>query len=385
MSHSQGKRVFVTGGDRTLNFSGCAYYLMRSLAEQFPEFRVEAVPIHSYRTLYGATAMWGLRMRTDPRPYFFMTQQFQNANWLASRFDRDRNAVLISFPQIAISPDVGRFAKTYLYIDMTHRQYLSYGQFAGMPRRIQDEIFAQERASYASADRIFAATSEVRRQLIEHYSIADGRIEVIGRGLNMPLLRPERRREVKSDDRLRVGFMGLDFERKGLRDLIAAIDADTWLQQRVALEVIGPGQGDLPDRAYMSLHGYINKDQDLDRLIAIMDRCDLGFLFSRSEGVPGSVLEFLSRGVPCLISDIPPMQSLTRLPGVVSLPLAQGAAIIGDTLRELLALPDHLRSLKAAHVPRTLRAGRSRRNASGAGVGLEAAAMRRHIERHGRP
>lgn len=83
MSHSQGKRVFVTGGDRTLNFSGCASYLMRSLAEQFPEFRVEAVPIHSYRTLYGATAMWGLRMRTDPRPYFFMTQQFQNANWLA--------------------------------------------------------------------------------------------------------------------------------------------------------------------------------------------------------------------------------------------------------------------------------------------------------------
>ena len=114
------------------------------------------------------------------------------------------------------------------------------------------------------------------------------------------------------------------------------------------MEVIGPGRGDLPDRSYMSLHGYINKDQDLDKLVAILDRCDLGYLFSRSEGVPGSVLEFLSRGVPCLISDIPPMRSLTHLPGVVSLPLAQGAAIIGDTLRELLALPDRLRSLKAA-------------------------------------
>jgi len=41
-------------------------------------------------------------------------------------------------------------------------------------------------------------------------------------------------------------------------------------------------------------------------------------------------------------------RSLTHLPGVVSLLLAQGAAIIGDTLRELLALPDRLRSLKAA-------------------------------------
>jgi len=348
VSLRKGRKIYVTGGDSTVNFSGCAFYLTESLREELPDFQVEAVPTHSYRELYGATAMWGLRMRTDPQPYFFMTRQFQNANWLASRFDRDPNAILISFPQIAISPDVGGFAKTYLYVDMTHRQYLSYGQFAGMPRRIQDEIFAQERASYASADRIFAAASEVRRQLIEHYSIADDRIEVIGRGLNMPLLRRERRREVKSDDRLRVGFMGLDFERKGLRDLIAAIDADTSLQQRVALEVIGPGQGDLPDRAYMSLHGYINKDQDLDKLIAILDRCDLGFLFSRSEGVPGSVLEFLSRGVPCLISDIPPMRSLTHLPGVVSLPLAQGAAIIGDTLRGLLALPDRLRSLKAA-------------------------------------
>jgi hypothetical protein len=49
-------------------------------------------------------------------------------------------------------------------------------------------------------------------------------------GLNMPLSRRERQRDVTLDGRLRVGFMGLDFERNGLRDLIAAIDADTSLQ-----------------------------------------------------------------------------------------------------------------------------------------------------------
>ncbi len=346
MSHSQGRRVFVTGGDRTLNFSGCAYYLMKSLAEELPEFRVEAVPIHSYRTLYGATAKWGLRMLTDPRPHFFMTRQFQNANWRASQLEGDADDVLISLPQIAISPDVQRFSRIYLYVDMTHRQYLSYGQFNTMPSRVRRGIIAQERASYVLADRIFACTLQVKMQLTEDYAVPPDKIEIVGRGVNMPDVRSGSRGEVRSDGKLRVCFMGLDFERKGLRDLIEAIDADTMLQQRVALDVIGPEQTSLPRRDYMEAHGYIDKDRDLGGLISILDRCDVGYLFSRSEGIPGSVLDFLSRGRPCLISDIPQMGDLTRMPGVVSLPLARGAAVVGDTLRELVTSPERLRSLK---------------------------------------
>lgn len=346
MSSNQGRRIYVTGGDRTLNYSGCAYYLTECLIEEFPEFRVEAVPIHSYRTLYGATAKWGLRMLTDPRPHFFMTRQFQNANWRASQLEEEPDDILISFSPISISPDVRRFARLYLYVDMTLGQYLSYGQFDTMPSRVRKEIIAQERSSYVLADRIFACTSEVKLQLTEDYAVPAEKIEIIGRGVNMPNVRVERREVVRSDGKLRVCFMGLDFERKGLRDLIAAIDADTMLQQKVALDVIGPEQASLPRRDYMRVHGYIDKDRDLGGLISILDRCDVGYLFSRSEGIPGSVLDFLSRGRPCLISDIPQMRDLTQLPGVVNLPLAQGAAIVGDTLRELVTSPERLRWLK---------------------------------------
>ena len=145
--------------------------------------------------------------------------------------------------------------------------------------------------------------------------------------------------------------------------------------------MIGPGRGDLPDRSYMSLHGYINKDQDLDKLVAILDRCDLGYLFSRSEGVPGSVLEFLSRGVPCLISDIPPMRGVSRIcRGSSACSWRRGPRSSATPCASCWRCLTACDRSRRPRLPRTLRAGRSRRNASGAGVGLEGAAMGRHID-----
>lgn len=352
MQNHARRRVFVTGGDSAVSFSGCARFFMDGLARELPDFDVLPIPIHSYRELFRATALWGATRRVDPRRYFFMTRQFQDANWSANRFGSRPGDILVSFLPVLIG--AAPFDRRFLYVDMTFGQYLTYGQFADIPGRIRAELLAQERASYAVADRIFAFTGEVRRQLVEGYGIAEDRIEVIGRGLNLPAgaaaarPRPEPEAPASSRPALRIGFVGHDFERKGLLELIDALDADEELRAAVHVEVVGPERSLLPERPFLTAHGYIDKDSRMADLLAIMDRCDLGYLFSKSEGIPGSVMEFLSRGVPCIVSDIEPMRSLAGLPGVVTLPLSGGAAAVHDALRSLLAAPGRLAELKAA-------------------------------------
>ena len=346
MQNDGKRRVFVTGGDSAVSFSGSARFFMESLIKELPGFDVRPIPVHTYREMFRSTALWGASRRVDPRRYFFMTRQFQNANWAINGFGSRPDDVLISFLPVLI--DNTSFDKTCLYVDMTFEQYLTYGQFADMPARIKRELIAQERASYAATDRIFAFTAEVRRQLVEDYGVPDNRVEVIGRGLNLPGRAATAKSRTSASGPLTIGFIGHDFERKGLLDLIAAIDGDEGLRSGIRVEVIGPAPEVLPARPYLTAHGYLDKDRRMADLLAIMDRCDVGYLFSKSEGVPGSVLEFLSRGIPCIISDIAPMENLTGVPGVETLPLAGGAAVVRDKLRQLLAAPERLSELKAA-------------------------------------
>ena len=350
MTETLRRRVLVMGGDNVVSFSGSSFYFTESLREELPGFEVEAVPLGAYRDFALETVWWGLRMRADPREYFFMTREFQEANVRRiSPAPRDTD-ILISFTMIAPRKKVVGGAKVFLFLDMTHHQYLGYSQFHDMPDRVRRTILRQERESYAAADRVFAFTDAVRSQLLDHYGVPDGKIEVIGRGLNLPeapmVPAVPGRPGAGTRPRLRVGFVGVDFARKGVPELIEAIDGSDALREGVEVEVIGPVADALPSRPYLRMHGYLSKDTDLARICEIMASCDVGYLFSMSEGVPGSVLEFLSMGVPCIISDIPAMSSIRNLPGVVCLPLEGGAAAVGEALQRLVASPSHLQELR---------------------------------------
>src|SRR5215210_3861709 len=74
-------RIFVIGADAEINFSGSSFYFSRSLAEIIGKDRVIPIPIHTYRRLYVPTLLWGIKMMVDPRGYFFMSREFQEANY----------------------------------------------------------------------------------------------------------------------------------------------------------------------------------------------------------------------------------------------------------------------------------------------------------------
>ena len=234
-----------------------------------------------------------------------------------------------------------------LYLDMTLHQYLKYEHFGAVPKRVSDEIFQTEKQSYARADRIFAATAVTREQLTTLYGVPQEKIEVIGRGVNLPLgLYSISESQKSSESLLRIGFVGHDFKRKGLPTLIEVVNTTPELADKIVLNAIGPTENDIKAQPWMKLHGYVNKKDALERYIEILANSDIGYLFSESEGIPGSVLEFLCLGIPCLISDIPEMKSIQDLPGIVSVPLSAGLDGVRCTILQLTNSNKRISELK---------------------------------------
>lgn len=299
---------------------------------------------------------WAVRFRVDPRLYFYMTREYQQANWDRIGRSITGNDSYLSFSPIIPNKILNSSCNVLLIIDMTLNQYLKYEHFGTVPKRVAEEIFQSEKLSYARADRIFAATDVTREQLVTLYNIPRNKIEVIGRGVNLPLELPSRSESQESNDApLRIGFVGHDYKRKGLPILIEAIEASPQLDGKIVLNAIGPTESDIKAQPWMRLHGYISKEDALERYVEILSASDIGYLFSQSESIPGSVLEFLCLGVPCLISDIPEMQSIRDLPGIVSVPLSAGLHGIKQAILDLTVSREKIVELKKLAAENTFR------------------------------
>lgn len=107
----------------------------------------------------------------------------------------------------------------FVYTDHTNRANMLYGDdgVEGLyPRAWQD----LEHQIYQRAATIFVRSSHVAHSLEQHYEIDRERIRCVYAGSNVPLLRPvTARTHTASKDIL---FVGMDWERKGGPDLVAA-------------------------------------------------------------------------------------------------------------------------------------------------------------------
>lgn len=329
------------------SFSGCSYYFTRSLKACVTEVDIHAIPFSNYSVMRSVLLRWGMNFATDPRPYFYMTNEYHQFNWHSTGRTIDRDDTYLSFSQIVPRTIRESDSKVLLMTDMTLSQYLKYEHFGDVPNRIAAELLHHERLSYERADRIFSATEVTADQLERIYHVPPSKIEVIGRGVNLPIdLTVDRPSREACDGRMRIAFVGHDYRRKGLPVLLDAIDMDGELQASVTVDVIGPKPEEFKPRDWLRVHGYIDKDGDLVRYIETLSGSDLGYLFSESEGIPGSVLEFMHLGVPCLISDIPEMASLRQVPGITVLPITSSAADLRDRLLDYVRDPSRLEDLR---------------------------------------
>lgn len=180
---------------------------------------------------------------------------------------------------------------------------------AAYQRVAQAWFVAEERRAYGSARlrRVIAVSHGTARELHEHYRVSMDRISVVPNGVDHSQFRPAADAEAQRALRKRLGlpsseclalFVGGDWERKGVRDAIAAIAAvpDTHLV------IVGRG-----DRAAVLAHAARVGAAGRVHVVAptpvpedYYAACDLFLFPSRYEAFSLVTLEAAASGLPIL-------------------------------------------------------------------------------------
>jgi glycosyltransferase involved in cell wall biosynthesis len=146
------------------------------------------------------------------------------------------------------------------------------------------------------------------KSVVEDYSISPSKVHIIPGGANLdenslpttaqplnsiPLLTP-----------LRLGFIGKDWQRKGLPYVLKV--AEVLHKRGIAVEIvaIGPSNQELPAHPLVKSLGFIDKSKDLHRFVELVRSFHFGCLFSCAEAFGISNRECLRLGVPVLATRV---------------------------------------------------------------------------------
>jgi glycosyltransferase involved in cell wall biosynthesis len=245
------------------------------------------------------------------------------------------------FPLLPPQPWAENWRVSY-YIDATLRQnFEDYGFGQTVASYIQSAALARETEQYHRADRMICMSRSGARSLVQDYGLSPTKIHVIPGGAN--LLEDEIPPHAPTPPPLqpvRLGFIGKDWQRKGLGFLLTIADV---LQQRgiaVEIPVIGPDATTLPAHPSLRPLGFINKATQLSQFVEQVRSFHFGCLFSSAEAFGISNMECIRLGVPVLarrIGGIPDTipQGLGQLFDPSDPPEA-----VADYIAQLVAQPD---------------------------------------------
>lgn len=189
------------------------------------------------------------------------------------------------------------------YIDATMRDLVDNPSYAiKLPPYILEKALAQERENYHAARYVVTRSSWVIPTLADYYQVDRTKIVHILPGANI-LLPPDWKAPIIQgipgiDRDLVLGFVGKDWKRKGLPFLMDVQAALAKRGYRVKIKFIGSKPPDLAADNAIDCTGFINKQSGMDKFVQAISSCDIGCLFSASEALGISTLEFLRTGVP---------------------------------------------------------------------------------------
>ncbi|MFO7546974.1 MAG: glycosyltransferase [Trueperaceae bacterium] len=208
-----------------------AEYILDQLRRTFPEHAIDVIEvkdmIRSQRAVFAINALatmarYGpqiVRRERSARDSFFRTPYIFRAirDMVRRQIDPGKYLFSIQIQSLfdASVPGVPHF----VYTDHTNRANLFYGDHGG--RGLYPPVWqALEQQIYLHAERVLVRSRHVARSLEEHYAVESARIRCVYAGSNVPMLRPysERTPAVSKD----ILFVGMDWERKGGPDLLAA-------------------------------------------------------------------------------------------------------------------------------------------------------------------
>jgi hypothetical protein len=278
-------RALVAYGDANRGeiFSGIPYFFLQAgrrigLFQAGVTLRPER--FRRRRLLWNA-----VRPLTLDRPRGFM---YSREHLLALWADRRAPSGIreyVSHIQSLPPREVVREPASY-YIDATMHQYFEeYGRQLG--RRIKSEALAREKEAYLSARFVVCMSRWCADDVKAFYGVSPERVRVILPGANIEEASvPAPTAWDGNLSPLRLGFIGIDWERKGGPVLL---DVATRLQSMghsVEVIVIGHDASKLPPHPALRAMGFIDKSRDLPRFVEVVRSFHFGCLLSNAEALP---------------------------------------------------------------------------------------------------
>lgn len=193
--------------------------------------------------------------------------------------------------------------RIFYYIDTTLSDLFNEVEYdVHIPFSVKQKAIAQEKENYALADGVVIMGNWVRPSLINEYGVAETKIRQIlpGANFDMPVgfaFRPPSAGAGLTRP-LVLGFIGKDWKRKGLPLLLQVRDILAARGYKVMIKAIGNCPEELRESPGLHYTGFINKAHSTSDFIDFLCSCDLGCLFSKTEALGISTLEFLRAGVP---------------------------------------------------------------------------------------
>ena len=171
-----------------------------------------------------------------------------------------------------------------------------------LPAGVVARACALERENYARSRRVIVMARWAGEEVVNRCGVPAQKVFTVMPGANLELPAewkfPVSRGRPGLDRDFVLGFVGGEWQRKGLPTLLDVRDNLSSRGWRVAVKAVGRAAPELIQRKGMEFVGYINKRTETAKFLEFLAGCDVGCLFSRREAFGISTLEFLRAGVP---------------------------------------------------------------------------------------
>ncbi|MFN7731661.1 MAG: glycosyltransferase family 4 protein [Pirellula sp.] len=171
-----------------------------------------------------------------------------------------------------------------------------------LPKRIVDRAMRLERENYAASKRVITMGRWAAEAVVQEFAIEESKVRVILPGANLMIpegwVAPEFKGRAGIDRPFTLGFVGKDWQRKGLL-LLSEIQGEL-TRRGWSCRVLAAGNAprDVQLKDGLEFVGYIDKARNTEGFLGFLAKCDVGCLFSSREALGISTLEFLRAGIP---------------------------------------------------------------------------------------
>ena len=197
------------------------------------------------------------------------------------------------------------------YIDGTTSQiFKEYSVSNLIANSYKDNIIYREKKNYENARRIICRSSWAIESLLSEYQINKKKIFLVpgGANLNSKSINREHLLYIPPNFSktfpIKLGFIGIDWERKGGDFLIKLLNIFCDKNVPIELRVVGPKKDKLPTHPCLKYVGFIDKSLELERFVKEITSWHFGTLFSKAEAFGISNRECMVLGVPVICHDV---------------------------------------------------------------------------------